>query len=144
MDKEIREQAEKKLKEGWIQSVMMIEVLAVSEETAKKSLEEHVVKMGKEKRTLISRKDFKEIRKEKSPFPNIEEAYSNVVELEVLTENFETLVYLAMNYAPTSIEILKPEKITLDLGEAQGVVVSVSDMLHKFAKAGAGGVIINA
>jgi hypothetical protein len=143
MDKKMEDQVKKKLKDGWIKSWMMIEVLAVDKETTKKSLEEHVKKMEREKKTIIFKKDFKEIQKLENPLPNIEEAYSNVVELELLTENFEKLVYLAMNYAPSSIEILEPEKIHIDMGEAQGIVVSVADMLHKFARAGVGGVVIN-
>ncbi len=137
------EAMERKLKEGWVKSWMMIEVLAINEEAAKQSLESHVEKMGKEKKTLIAKKEFKEVKPIENPFPKVEKAYSYVVELEVLTENFETLVYLAMNYAPSGVEILHPEKIVLDMGEAQGIVVSVADMLHKFSRAGAGGVLIN-
>jgi hypothetical protein len=142
MDGKLKESIEKKLKEGWIQTVMMIEVLASTEEAAKSSLEKHVASLEKEKKTLVGRKDFKGIRKIDNPLPNVEVGYSNIVELEVLAENLETLVYLAMNYAPSSIEILRPEKIELDMGEAQGILVSVADMLHKFARQGLGGVVI--
>lgn len=141
MDTQIDEK--KKFKEGWIKCWMMVEVMAINEDTAKKSLENHIEKMSKEKKTIILKKEFREIKKIENPFPNVKEAFSNIAEIVVLTENFETLVYLAMNYAPSGIELVYPKEIKLDMGEAQGIVVSVADMLHKFAKVGAGGVLIN-
>jgi len=140
---EIQEEVKKKIKGGWIQTVMLVEVLAVNEEAAKSALENHVEKMSKEKKTFIGRKDFKGIKKIENPAPNIPVAYSYVVELEVLTESFETLIYLAMNYGPSSIELLHPKKVVLDMGEAQGILVSVADMLHKFARVGTGGMLIS-
>jgi len=142
MDPKLKEAIEKRLKEGWIQVIMMIEVLAVTEEAARSSLDRHISLLEKEKKALVGRKDFKEITKVENPLPNVAVGYSNIVEVEVLARDFQTLVYLAMNYGPSSIEILRPEKITLDMGEAQGVLVSVADLLHKFASQGIGGVII--
>ncbi len=143
MDK-LEEKVKKKLKDGWIKSWMMIEVLAVTEEAAKSALEKHVERMEREDKTIVYKKDFKEIQKVESPQPNIKAAYSHVVELEVLTENYDKLVYLVMSYAPSSVEILEPEYIKMDAGEAQGILNSVAEMLHKFAAAGLGGVMINA
>jgi hypothetical protein len=133
---------EKRLKEGWIKTRMMIEVLAVSEDAAKSSLEKHVEKMEKEKKVVISAKDFHKIEKVENPLPNLPVGYSNIVSLEVLTENFETLINLIMNYAPSSAEILTPQNIKIDMGEAQGILNSLSGLLHKFAAHGLGGVLI--
>ncbi|MBL7160246.1 MAG: hypothetical protein ISS93_00130 [Candidatus Aenigmarchaeota archaeon] len=142
MEQNLKEQEEKKLKEGWIKTSMMIEVLAVTEEAARSSLEEHVKQMEREKKSLIVKKDFKEIRKVDKPLPNLEVGYSNVVALEVLAADFDTLVFIAMNYAPTTIEIFSPDRIQMDAGEAQGILNSVSDLIHKFAQQGLGGVVI--
>ncbi len=136
------EKVRKKLKEGWIKSWMMIEVMAISEKYTKEALKKHVEKMEKEKKTIIYKKDFKEARKVDKPFKNINSAYSQVVELELLTENYEQLVFLVMNYGPSSIEIMGPEHIKMDMGEAQGILNSMADIIHKFAAMGAGGVII--
>ena len=140
MDPKAKEQIEKRLKEGWIHSWMMIEVLAVTEEAARSALEKHIQGMEREKKTMMVKKEFKDIRKIENP--NVPPAYSYLVELELLTEDFDTLVYLAMNYAPSSIEILSPEKIRMDAGEAQGIINSIADMMHKFARSGVGGVVI--
>ncbi|UCD07626.1 MAG: hypothetical protein JSW41_01505 [Candidatus Aenigmatarchaeota archaeon] len=142
MDDKLTEKVNKKLKEGWIKSTMMIEVLAVTEEAAKESLEKHIDRMEKEEKALIYRKNFKKIDKVKNPLPKITEAYSNVVELELLTQNYDKLVYMVMTYVPSSVEILEPGHIKMDMGEAQGVLNSIAELIHKFAAAGIGGVII--
>lgn len=138
----LKDTVEKNVKNGWIRSWMMIEVLAASEETAKNSLEKHISEMCREKKTLVYKKDYKEIKKVENVRPNIPVAYSNVVELELITETFEQLVYLVMNYAPSATEILEPEKLNLEMGELQGIVNSLADIIHKFAAIGLGGVVI--
>lgn len=142
MSDKLKEQFEKKLKEGWIHSWMMIEVLAVSEEAATSALEQHIAMLDREKKTFLYRKEFKDVKKIENPLPNLPVGYSYLVEIEVLTENYETLLYLVMNYGPTATEILHPEKIAINTGEAQAIVNSVADVIHKFAQQGLGGIII--
>ncbi len=140
---EMKEKIEKKLKEGWIKSWMMIEAMAISEKTAKNALEKHLEKMEKENKTLICDKSFKDIKKVKSPFPKIDEAYSYVVELELLTENYDKLVYLVLNYGPSAIEILEPKKIEMGVGEAQGILNALASLVHRFAAMGSGGIVVS-
>ena len=137
------EKIKKRIKDGWIKSWMMIEVLAVNKEATKDALEKHIEKMKKENKTMVINEDFQEIREIENPSPNIEKAYSQVVELEILTETFDKLMFITMNYGPSAIEILEPTHIKMDMGEAQGILNSISSMIHKFAAAGMGGVVIN-
>ena len=138
------EKAEKKMKEGWIRTWMMIECMAINPKAVKSALETHVRKMGNEKKIIIYKKDFKKMQEIEKPLrdKNIEKAYSLVVEIELVSENFETLISLVMNYAPSALEILEPEKLAMDAGEAQGILNSISDLMHTFAAAGVGGVVI--
>lgn len=142
-EEKVPEDVKKKVKNGWIRSWMMIEVLAITEKAAKSALKKHTQKMGREKRTIIYNKKFHEIKKVEKPFPKIETAYSCVAELELVTQTYDQLIYLVMNYGPSSIEILEPEKLKIDMGEAQSILNSVAEMIHKFVAAGIGGVIIN-
>ncbi|MBI4176592.1 MAG: hypothetical protein HY518_05280 [Candidatus Aenigmarchaeota archaeon] len=121
---------------------MMIESLAVNEEAAKSSLEKHVQLMEREEKIIIYRKLFKEIQKVEKPLPNIESAFSHVVEIEMVSQDFETLTYMVMNYAPSATEILEPNLVKMDVGEAQGILNSLAEMMHKFAAAGVGGVVV--
>ena len=142
MDEKTKKRIESRMKDGWIKSNLMIEVLAVTKDAARDSLKKHVEKMEKERHMMVFRKDFKEIRKVESPMPNVKEAFSNVVEVDILTQNYDKLVYLIMAYAPSSIEILEPEHLKIDMGEAQSILNMVAEIIHRFAAAGLGGIVI--
>jgi len=146
IDEKLKEKADIKVgKDGWIRTSMMIEVLAVTEAATKSALEKHVEALSKEKQVIMYRKDFGNIIGVMNPLPNnpnIKEAFSQIVEIECAVQRYEDLIQLVMHYGPSSMEILEPTKIKLDLGEAQGILNSVGDLIHKFVAAGVGGVII--
>ena len=135
-------QLQKKVKEGYLHCRMMIEVVAVTEEATKSALEKHLAMLEKEKHTIVTKKDFKDMRPLTKPFPTVEKAFSWLVEIELLVQNLETLIYLAMNYGPSSTEIIAPDKITLSVGEAQSLTNSVAEVIHKFAQQGLGGIVV--
>lgn len=137
-----KEIIEKKMKEGWIKTWMMIEVMAISPDAAKKALEAHVEKMENEKGTFLYNKKYGEVEKVEKPLPNVPEGYSYVVEFEYLVSDYDRLMTIVMNYGPSSVEILEPDEIKMTLDQAQGALNSVSAMMHKFASQ-AGGVIIS-
>ena len=140
-EEKLKKEAEKRMKDKWIKSQMFIEVLALQEDAAKEVLEAHVKKLENEGSVLITKKDWKPMRKIEKPFPNIDIGYGYFVELEVLTENYDKLVYVAMNYGPSSIEIIEPKEIKLQSWEADGIVNGVADMMHRFA-ASKGGFVL--
>ena len=137
------DKVKKKINDGWIKSWMMVEVLAVEKDAAEESLKQHIDKLRKENKTEILKADFQAAEEVDNPLPNVAKAYSQVVELELLTENFEKLMFITMNYGPSALEILEPSQIRMDMGEAQGILNSISEMIHRFAAAGVGGVVIN-
>ncbi len=140
----LKKEEEKKLNDGWIKSTMIIEVLAVNEEAAESALRNHVEKMGKEDLTMIVDTKYHDTLEVEKPLPRLDKAYSRIVDVDILTKDFDTLVRVVVSYAPSSIEILKPEKIRMDMGEAQAILNSVSEIIHKFAQAGIGGVMVGA
>jgi hypothetical protein len=73
----------------------------------------------------------------------VAKAYSYIVELELVSKNFESLLFLVLNYAPSSVEIIEPKKLSLDIGEAQTVLVTAAELVHRFAAMNIGGVHIN-
>jgi hypothetical protein len=133
---------DKKVKEGWIRSTMMIEALAVNRDAVKSALEKHVASMEGVKTNHIYKKEFGEPREVEKPLPNVEKAYSAVVELEMVSKNFETLLSMVMAFGPSSVELLEPKKLELDIGEAQGILVLAADIIHRFAGLSIGGIHI--
>lgn len=142
MADKLPDNVQKKIKNGWIRAWMMIEVVAITPEAAKEALEKHVDKLEKEKKSMIYKKKYHKSDKIKANFANATEAYSLVVEIEMISQDFDHLFFIVLNYAPSSIEILEPEKYVMDAGEAQGILNSLSDILHRFAASRDGGIVI--
>lgn len=143
MDDKQKKQAEKRLKDGWIKSTMIIEVLAISKEAAESALKKHVDKMYHEEDTMILEKQFHETQEVENPTPRVEKGYSQIVDVDIMTKNLDQLVRMVVSYAPSSIEILEPEQLRLGMGEAQGILNSISELIHRFAAAGLGGVMVS-
>ncbi len=137
-----KEQAQEKIAQGQIQALLSFEVLAVNEQAAKESLQSMIEKLDKDERAKIYKKEFSGLEKVENPLKNIKVAFSQVCEIELICKRFEELVGIIIEYGPSSCEILKPEKLSLSMADAQNILNSVSEMMHRFAEAGIGGVII--
>ena len=138
----LQEKVKKKMKEGWIRSTMMVEVMATTEDSAKTALEKHISAMDKEEGIIKYKEEFGDMKKVEKPFKNVDVAYSYIVEVEFVAQSFERLVWAVMTFCPSSIEILEPENLKLDMGDAQNVLNSISDIIHRFAAMGIGGVVV--
>ena len=137
-----KEEADEKVKDGWIRTWMMFEVLAVNENTTKNSLESLLNNLDEDSRIKMYKKDFGEIKRVEKPIANVEVGYSLTGEIELISKNFDNLVQIVTEYGPSAIEILEPKNINMDAGEAQIVLNSVSQIMHQFAAAGAGGMVL--
>jgi len=60
--------------------------------------------------------------------------YSTWAEVKLLAEDFATLVRVASQYSPIGIEILRPDEARLTLGEAQGILLDVSQTSQNFTR----------
>ena len=142
MAKDIMETVSKRIKEGWIKTWTATEVIAVTEEAAESSLKKHVELIGKEPDLMIYNVDYKKTEKTPHPFEKGKEAYTKVVEIELIARRFENLVYFVLNYAPSSIEIMEPNKIEIPMGEAQNVLNSMAELVHSLVARTRGAVTI--
>ncbi len=141
MAEDIEKEAKKKLKDGWIKSLMYFEALGANETFTKEALDQHLEKINKLPNVLVYKKQLSEVKKSEKPFKG-QTVYSCIANVELLTVNYETLFYITINFGPASVEIIEPQTIKLDLWQAQGVLNSVSEMMHKFAAQGAGGIVL--
>jgi hypothetical protein len=136
-----KEAADEKVKEGWIRSWLIFEVLAVNEEVTKSSLESLIARLDDDKKCRLYKKEFGEMKKVEKPMKNIDVAYTLISEVELITKNFDDLVQTVTLYGPAAVEILEPEKINMGCGEAQSILNSISQLIHKFAMTRAGGIV---
>ncbi len=132
-----------KLADGWLKAWVMVESLATKEDVSRQSLVELAKLIEKEQEIGIVKKELKESHKVENPLPNVAEAYSTVLELEVMAKNYGSLARFVINYGPSALEILEPKKIAIELGEAQNVLNEIANLVHRFAQAGIGGVVLS-
>jgi hypothetical protein len=136
-----KEESDERVAEGWIRSWMMFEVLAISEEKTKDSLETLVGKLEKDLRAKMYKKSFGELKVVEKPLPNVEKGHTLTCEVEFVSKCFDDIAQIVTEYGPSATELLEPSKISMSSGEAQSVLNTISRMMHEFAAAGAGGIV---
>lgn len=141
MKPEVKEKIEQLRRERWIEAVFHIEAIGANKEVVEKSLRAHVEKLTKVKDVYVYEKNFHEII-EVGRVKNVEHAYSQYVEVKLFVKNLLALLSVIVLYAPSSVEILSPEKIETDISELQNICNALASLIHRFAEAGVGGVVI--
>ena len=135
------EDANKKVEEGYFRAWTIFEALAINENVAKDALETLINKLDKDIRVKIYKKSFGGVKKVEKPIQGVEVGYSLTCEVCLVSKSFDNLSQIVMEYGPSALEILEPEKIKMDAGEAQSVLNSISQMMHRLAAVGAGGIV---
>lgn len=134
--------AEKKRKEGWFEALFSIEVLAIDEATTKNALAKHLDTMRASPGLFIAETKFYDIAEVSAPFKDVEKAYSQVVAVTLFARDFTTLLNAVMAFGPSAVELLGPAKKDLPLGEAQTIANQIAGLVHQFAAAGIGGMVL--
>lgn len=134
------------LGKGWMKVWMIFEVQAADKAVCVSSLKKHIKDMGSLDSVEIIDESFAGVDKIEAPEGlkkrGVNALFAQVSEVTIMARDFEGLVNVVINYAPSAVEIMAPEKITITMRDAQNSLASVADMMHKFARAGIGGVVI--
>jgi len=138
-----KEEIRNRIAKGWIHARFTIEVMANTAENAEKSLKNHMEKIRKQKNIILIDEKIDKPEKVENPPRPLTEAYSQVIESEMLISKYEYLVNFVFVFGPSSLEILAPEKIELSQEEMQNILNNLATIIHQFAAAGVGGLIIS-
>jgi len=143
----LKEKEAELLEKGWIKTWLLFDVQSNDKDYAEKALFDHINKLRGEPGVEIVFEEFSDVSEVEAPealqIRGIKTMYSKICEMYAFFKNFETLVNCVVVYAPSAIEVLEPEKITVKVGELQSALTTIADMMHKFAQAGLGGVVIS-
>mgnify|MGYP001563059963 FL=1 len=60
--------------------------------------------------------------------------FSTWAEVKLLAQDFAALVRIASQYSPIGIEILRPDKVSLTIGDAQGALLDISQTSQNFTR----------
>ncbi|MEM7813748.1 MAG: hypothetical protein QW548_02510 [Candidatus Aenigmatarchaeota archaeon] len=134
--------AEKARKDGWIEAWFAIDVIGASPEIVEASLKEHVGKLAKMENVLVSKTEFHKIEEVKNPPKPLQRGWGQVVNVTLFAKDLYTLVMAILLYGPSAIEILSPASKQVSAGELQNIANTLSGLLHQFAAAGVGGIVL--
>lgn len=137
-----KEEIREKIENGWVKAQMWFEVLTSAKELAESTLTDHIKSLQNMRNTYILSEKFEETLEMKNPPREIKQAFSKIAQVEILTKDIETLLFVVIYYAPSGVEILEPKELTVGIDTMQSIMNSVADVMHKLAAGGAGGIVI--
>lgn len=120
-------QREKIEEGGWVHASMVVEVQGNDKDHIKGALERHIEKIKKEAGVDIYGVIFSD------PTMFRENLFACNAELKFIAKDYSILAHLALLYSPSSIEIYEPKQINLPLGDAQNILVDISNIVTSLA-----------
>ena len=112
---------------GWINASMIIEVQGNDKEYIKNALDNLMERLEKEDQIKVYEKHF-------SKSETLEGAmFSSHVEVKFVARDYGKMVYVALMYSPSSVEVLSPKNITIPSGEAGNILADVSSVVVSLA-----------
>lgn len=138
----MKEDLDRKRREGWYDAIFMIEALGASEEILTQTLKDHIDKLSRTPDTVVYETNYSEIQKVEKPIQNLDVGYSQFVEVKLLAKTLFMLLNAVMLYGPSSVEVLSPNSREIKIDEVQNTVNILAGVLHQFAASGMGGIVI--
>ena len=103
------------LSKGWMKVWMIFEVQAADKAVCVSSLKKHVRDMGSLDSVEIVDESFADVDKIEAPEGlkkrGVSALFAQVSEVTIMARDFEGLVNVVINYAPSAVEVMAPEKI---------------------------------
>ena len=106
---------------------VLIEVQGIQEDLVRKQGEKILETLKKEPFFRIYTYTLEKVEK-------VGESYSTFAEINLSVRDFRALVRLMFFYGPSSIEVIKPQKIEFTLDDFQNGLVDMTEMVHGYAE----------
>lgn len=109
--------------------IMIFEILGKPKEYVKEALEKHMSKLDEIKSVSVIDKKINEPKKIKDDKQGLYTCFS---EVELKCDSLKTLSDIVFNFMPSSVEVIDPDKITLNCEEATNLFTELIVKLHKY------------
>ena len=139
----LKEEISRKKKDEWIEAWFSVEALAVSKETVEKSIESLIDNLSAFPDVFVYEHKIHDAILVKKPMRDIEEAYSQIADVKLFTKDLITMINISAVFGPSAVEIIGPRKKTVEMGEIQNTCNALAALVHQFAAAGVGGIVIS-
>lgn len=102
----------------------IIEVIGKPKEHIETSLKQYIQKLRSEKGIKVIKEEFSDAEERK------DKLFGTFVELQLICDNFEKVVWFTFDYRPASIEIVEPEQFIFNLHTANDYLNDILGKLH--------------
>jgi hypothetical protein len=106
-----------------IRSKIIIEVLGKPKEHVEETIRNYVKKIEQDPDLIVLKKEFAETKQQ-------DKLWSTFVELEIVAKGVPKLIGFCFDYMPSSIEILKPDELTLSSKSIADFLNDLQARLH--------------
>jgi hypothetical protein len=115
------------LKEGGVLALLYFDLHAGTKEAVKNIMVGFLGKLMQREGVIYALGEIEEVIENNGLF-------STSAEVKLLARDFPTLLTICAEYSPIGIEILKPNEIKLNLGDAQGMLLNVATLTNSFTR----------
>lgn len=116
-----------KIDEGYLRAIVIFELVGKPKSHIEETLKAYVEKVASQDEIDVLKEEFENASE-------LEEGvFSAVAEIEILLPTLEKLTWLCLNFTPASVEIMAPEKKTL---EQQEITHWLNDLLARLHEIG--------
>jgi len=121
--------SEKECKElqaqGWIRVLITFEIVGKPREHVEQTLKAYLINIKQDERIKSINEEYAE------PLEQDEGLFSAFCEFEAMVQDLEVLTWLSINFMPASIEVLEPEKLTIEARELNNWYNDLISKLHE-------------
>jgi len=133
MVKEVQIREEKinvkeKFDKGWLDVVVIIEVAGKPASHIKEVLEKLLENFAKEKGIKLIYKKVHDVKEREEA----KEVFSIFAELEFLAENLSRVLEFVVDYTPSSIEIVAPKDLALNINDANNILNDIASKIQRY------------
>ena len=118
-----------------VKALFIFEIMGRPPEHIKKSLEELIDKLGKQKGIKIIRKEIHEPKKlEENKNAKVimgEDFFTAFAEVELITDNIDLVYAIVLNMLPAHIEIIEPSEYKFSNFELSSMLTDLAVKIHK-------------
>ena len=139
---ELNDRIKEKRKERWLEVWFSIEALAIQKDVVENAMKKHVEKMSNIRDIFVYEQEMTDAIEVEKPMKNVEKAYSQIAKVKFFAKNLTTLISVVLTYGPSAIEVIGPDKYDIKIDEIQSIANLLAGVVHNFAAAGIGGIII--
>ena len=119
-------------------AIMIVEIAGRPAEHVKESLKQHVNEIDKRENANITSVNINEPKKIQMSQSNTnnsqaqQEMFTCFAEVEVETDSFSKLIEIVFDFMPSSVELIKPDTLKLNIEESTSFVNNLAGRLHRY------------